>query len=122
MNKILYKKKFVSIEYCAECAFPHRQCFSANLAKGEYSLCTRVKLREMLKEWTCENCGAKLGIEDTRHRIPIPPPEELEKLKKARQGEVVYLRPYAKIIVACDKCFNKLPGTTKALEQFGFEN
>lgn len=121
MDRISYKKKFVNIEYCTECAFPHRQCFSVNLGKGEYSLCTRVKLREMLKEWTCEQCGIKLGIEDIRHRIPVTPPEEMEKLEKTRRGETVYLKPYVKTKVVCDKCFNKLPGTTKALELFGFE-
>lgn len=116
-----YKKRFFSIECCPECAFPNQRCFSVNLATHEHNLCIHAKVREMFENWMCDKCGARLGLQDSRHRIPFSPKQELEKLRRAQEGEMVYLKTYLETKVLCDHCYNELPSTTKAREIFGLD-
>lgn len=121
-----HKKIFFSIERCSECVHPDERCFSLNLVTHEHNLCIRAKVREMWENWTCDDCGAKLGLQDSRHRIPLTPKKELararEKLRRSPKKKSVPVKPYLEIKVMCERCYSDLPDTIKAREIFGPDN
>ncbi len=106
--KQMGKLRLFSIEQCEKCDFPDINCFSANLVKGEYQLCSHAKLREHFEDWEYDICGERLGLKDLRHRVPVEPSKEIEKLKKGEMyvGEI---QTYCDLITVCDKCFNEHP-------------
>jgi len=120
--KQMGKLRLFSIEQCEKCDFPDINCFSANLVKGEYQLCSHAKLREHFEDWECDICGERLGLKDLRHRVPVEPSKEIEKLtkeiekltkeiEKLKKGEMYVgdIQTYCDLITVCDKCFNEHP-------------
>jgi hypothetical protein len=114
------KIRYFSIEQCETCQDPEMRCFSANLVSNQYQLCKSAELREMLDDWVCDECGSQFGLQDTRHKIPVPPSNELEKLKHTSKQErnLELVKAKMDLVVICDQCFKKKPG--KLYEIFDF--